>query len=91
MNDKWTCIDKYSGMSVLDNHWLQNGLQNPGLDHFSKGKGINTESTKITVKKDKKADEIPFCNSPESTVSEKWNGILWPTLEAVNLGLVSWH
>lgn len=76
-------------MSVLDNQGLQNGLQNPGLEHFVKGKGINTESTKITVKKDKNADEIPFCSSPEFSISEKRNGILWPTLEAVNLGLVS--
>ena len=84
-------VEIYSGMSVLENQGLQNGIQNLGLEHFSKGKEISIESAKIYFKERKKNDEIPFCNSPEFTVSEKWNGTLRPTVEAVNLGLVSWH
>lgn len=56
-----------------------------------KAKESTLSLQKFIVKKEKKADEIPFCNSPEFTVSEKWNGTLWPTVEAVNLELVPWH
>lgn len=41
-------------MPILENQGLQSGLQNSELEHFSKGKGINTESTQIYCKERKK-------------------------------------
>lgn len=34
---------------------------------------------------------MKFPSATEFTVSELWNGALGPTVEAVNLGLVSQH
>ena len=76
----------------LENQGLPNGTQNLALEQFYKGKEVTTEHAKFIVKKKKKpSDEISFRNSPDFAVSEKWNGTLGPTVEAVNLGLVPWH
>lgn len=76
-------------MPNWENWGLQSFLQKLRLEHISKGKEVNIESAKIYCKEKKASDEIPFCNSSEFIVSNKWNRTLRPTVEAVNLGLVS--